>query len=131
MGASSGFSGFLSRLCQDFDVRFVSSRKPYCHGATRRWIRDSFGDFEVTFVSEKASISAKYLVDDNPKDALRFAAAGGTSFLLKRPWNDNEATLEQVAAYRDCHFVESFDAVLLQVSAGESSRDSTEQYRES
>jgi len=112
MGVIGGFAEFLSDVSRRFHVLFVSAREEYCHQATREWLRRHFGHQDVIFADDKAGISASYLIDDNPKDALAFAGYGHTAFLLKRPWNDNENTMQQLSVQPDCHFVSSFQQVL-------------------
>ncbi len=112
MGVIGGFAEFLSEVSQRFRVLFVSAREEYCHQATREWLRRHFGQQCVIFAADKARISASYLIDDNVKAALAFAVHGKRAFLLKRPWNDNDNTMQQLSAQPDCHFVNSFQQVL-------------------
>jgi len=116
MDVVGGFAEFLSEVSQRFHVLFVSAREEYCHHATREWLRRHFGQQDVIFVRDKARVSAFYLLDDNPDDALSFAAHGKEAFLLKRPWNDNRDTLRRLSCSPDCHFVSSFDQVLAMLS---------------
>ncbi len=112
MGVTGGFNDFLLQISERCRVVFVSARTPSCHEPTKRWLRRNFGRQDVIFVTDKARISASYLLDDNPDDVLSFAGPGKRAFLLKRPWNDNDDTVQRLSGRPDCHFVSSFDQVL-------------------
>jgi 5'(3')-deoxyribonucleotidase len=112
MKVTNGFAGFLSELSKMFRVVLCSARKPYCHKATRQWVNNNFGDQEVAFVADKRKVRAAFLIDDYEKEVLRFAESGGIAFLLKRPWNDNEAITKALSGYANCHRVSSFAEVL-------------------
>lgn len=112
MKVTPGFQPFLAELCEVFEGVFVSTRKPYCHEPTRRWIKQMFGAHQVKFTCHKDKVHASYLLDDNPDDVLGFANAGKTGFLLRQPWNDHEENLKPIRAHPRCHFARSFGHVL-------------------
>ena len=59
---TQGFHEFLEQLTKMMTVKFVTTRKEYCHNATRLWIEKHFGEeFEILFVEKKADVSFDYL----------------------------------------------------------------------
>lgn len=111
MEVTTGFREFLVKLSTLMNVKFATSRKQYSHNATRRWINDNFGDFEVNFVKRKTDIAFHYLLDDSYKEVISAANAGRVSFLLSKPWNDNDEILRSIESTRNAHFIESLEAI--------------------
>jgi len=110
MEITPGFHEFLGKIIKIMEVKFVSTRKEYCHNFTRLWIKKKFGDeFEILFVGKKADLNFDYLVDDNPKEVIAAASRDfNTCFLLCRPWNNNEDEKSKLNKFKQVHFMESF-----------------------
>lgn len=109
MEITQEFYEFLEQLTKMMTVKFVSTRKEYCHNATRLWIEKHFGEeFEILFVEKKADLSFDYLVDDSPKEVMAAASKCKACFLLSRPWNKDEGAKSKLNEFKRVHFVESF-----------------------
>lgn len=85
MEATEGFCNFLSFLIGKFKVKFATARKEVCHEATREWIKNRFGEFEVIFVGNKTDVDFDYLIDDY--DVESASEKGKIVFLFSKPWN--------------------------------------------
>lgn len=107
-----GAVAFLQKLRDRYDVILASTRKPYCHEATREWVTLHFGDLPVEFVGSKTETDAVYLLDDYPQEVLAFAAKGRFGYLLRRPWNDSEEVTATLARSNNCRSVTSLEHVL-------------------
>ena len=113
MEVTPRFHEFLEQLTKMMTVKFASTRKEYCHNATRLWIEKHFGDdFEILFVEKKIDISFDYLVDDQPKEVMAAASKGKAGFLLSRPWNNNEDRKSMLNEFKRVHFVESLTDII-------------------
>lgn len=111
MEVTPGFLDFLERIKTMVSVKFVSSRK-YSHKASRLWIAKNFGEIETVFVESKKDISFDYLLDDNHQEVIEASIRGQTSFLFKRPWNDNQKIRTELTKHKCAHFVESFPEII-------------------
>ncbi|HOX38864.1 MAG TPA: hypothetical protein PL033_12815 [Candidatus Brocadiia bacterium] len=108
---------FLKDLAAQFEVILASARKPVCHAATRKWVEQNFGNFEVIFPGSKTDIQAHFLVDDNIDEVISFTKTSGcrTSFLFKRPWNNNADTARRLLPIPNCSSVVSFREIIEQI----------------
>jgi 5'(3')-deoxyribonucleotidase len=85
----------LRSLQGDFDIHFVTTRKPKARAATIHWLdRLGLGDsrpHSVHFVGHREKHEAigrpTAAIDDDAVQAGSFAAIGVTSILLDHPWN--------------------------------------------
>lgn len=97
----------INRLQNSFDLIAITSRPKSLVDATKRWIKEHFGDAipEVIFTNFIAAvdgvgggvpltkveackkINAKYMVEDHLYHALPVAQSGIQVFLLDQPWN--------------------------------------------
>ena len=111
MEVTPGFFEFLESIKNQMIVNFVTTRK-YSYNATRSWINNNFGKFDIHFVNNKTQIDFDYIVDDCLYEIISVANKGKSCFLINRPWNNNETTKNELRKYNQVYFVETFKDII-------------------
>lgn len=113
MEVTCGFHEFLQHMAKLTRVKFTTTRKGP-QDATRLWIKGKFGDgFEVIFVNRKTEVNFDYLLDDDPSEVELAATKGRISFLITRPWNNNNGTMKLISRYpKYIYFIQDFQEII-------------------
>jgi 5'(3')-deoxyribonucleotidase len=100
----------IQALQSDFEIHFVTTRKPQARAATIHWLdRQDMAKhrpYSVHFVAhrEKHEVLSNLAaaIDDDLAQATLFAEHGVRSILLAHPWNQaSDGSLERVPSWRD------------------------------
>lgn len=82
---------FGDRVC----LLTTPSKDPECPAGKLRWIAKHVPQYENRYLmgpsKEFCTGPNRLLIDDRDENVERFVAAGGTAFLLPRPWNKRHA----------------------------------------
>lgn len=112
MEVTPGFYNFLKEIRKrGIEVIFASTRK-HSPEATKEWVKNHFGHYEVVFITKKAELDFDYLVDDHPDEVIE-GAKKGMAFLLSKPWNNNEETKNRLKKENNSIFVNNFSEIIL------------------
>ena len=109
MPVVQGSTSALTDLNKHFHVVITTSRPFETEGETISWLRKHFRfhEYANARLVGKEAIGLRFLVDDYPKNIVRFAASGGTALLFTQPWNMEEdsevADLMRAGKVIRCH----------------------------
>jgi len=88
----------MLELANEHEITVATDRGPLAEDATVVWLKNNgipYNRYVGTSQLGKGAIAGDILIDDYPRNVLRFIENGGLAILFDQPWNENDPSVEE------------------------------------